>query len=49
MNRVISSTRPLRRRLPLIIASAVILIVILPILALIVAGGLGGSIESVIR
>lgn len=49
MNRVISSTRPPRRRLPLIITSAVILIIILPILALTVAGGLGGSIESVIR
>lgn len=49
MNRVISSTRPLRRRLPLVIASVVILIVILPILALTVAGGLVGSIESVIR
>ena len=49
MNRVISSSRPLRRRLPLVIAGAAILIVILPILALAVAGGLGGSIESVIR
>lgn len=49
MNRVMSSARPLRRRLPLVIASAAILIVILPILALAVAGGLGGSIESVIR
>ena len=49
MNRVISSTSPSRRRLPLVIASAVVLIVILPILALTVAGGLGGSIESVIR
>ena len=49
MNRVISSARPLRRRLPLVVASAVLLIVILPLLALTVAGGLGGSIESVIR
>jgi nitrate reductase NapE component len=49
VNRVISSTRPLRRRLPLVIVSVAILIVILPILALTVAGGLGGSIESVIR
>ena len=49
MNRVISSVRPLRRRLPLVISSAVILIVILPILALNLAGGLGGSIEKVIR
>jgi nitrate reductase NapE component len=44
-----SSARPLRRRLSIVIASAAILIVILPILALTVAGGLGGSIESVIR
>lgn len=49
MNRVISSVQSLRRRLPLVIVSAAILIVILPILALTVAGGLGGSIESVIR
>lgn len=49
MNRVITFARPLRRWLPLVIASAAILIVILPILALTVAGGLGGSIESVIR
>jgi len=49
VNRVISAARPLRRRLPLAIAGAAILIVILPILALTVAGGLGGSIESVIR
>ncbi|MEK6191683.1 MAG: hypothetical protein AABM41_05065 [Chloroflexota bacterium] len=49
MNRVIPFARPFLRRLPLVIASAVILIVILPILALTAAGGLGGSIESVIR
>jgi nitrate reductase NapE component len=49
VNRVISSTHPLRRRLPLVIASAVILIVVLPILAFAMAGGLGGAIESVIR
>ena len=49
MNRVISSARPLRRRLPLVVACVAILIVILPILALTAAGGLGGSIESVIR
>jgi len=49
VNRVISSVQSLRRRLPLVIVSAAILIVILPILALTVAGGLGGSIESVIR
>jgi hypothetical protein len=49
VNRVISCARPLRRRLALVIAGAAILIIILPILALTVAGGLGGSIESVIR
>ena len=49
MNRVISFARPHRRRLLLVVASAAILIIILPILALTVAGGLGGSIESVIR
>jgi len=49
VNRVISFARPHRRRLLLVVASAAILIIILPILALTVAGGLGGSIESVIR
>lgn len=49
MNRVITSARPLRRWLPLVVVSAAILIVILPILALTAVGGLGGSIESVIR
>ena len=49
MNRVISFARPHRRRLLLVVASAATLIIILPILALTVAGGLGGSIESVIR
>jgi len=49
VNRVISFARPHRRRLLLVVASAATLIIILPILALTVAGGLGGSIESVIR
>jgi hypothetical protein len=49
MNRVISAARPLLRRLLLVFAGAAILIVILPILALTAVGGLGGSVESVIR
>ncbi|MEX0629901.1 MAG: hypothetical protein WD508_04530 [Chloroflexota bacterium] len=49
MNRGISPEHPLRSRLLLVIASAAILIIVLPILALTLAGGLGGSIESVIR
>jgi hypothetical protein len=49
VNRATSPERSLRPRLLFAIASAAILIIVIPALALTLAGGVGGSIESVIR